>query len=214
MGYGTPIVAWTTLGYPLHKGCTPTLVYFKTQEEIMDERVAIFIDGGNLYHCLKKDFKRIKLDFPKFVQKIIGDRKLFRVYYYAALPKQHDDPEKYSTQQRFLDALDHVPYFDVHIGKLLIHNGIKKELGLDVQLAVDMLEMAYANSYDTAILVSGDGDMASAVSAVKRLGKHVENVSTPSSSSDHLRKICDRVLILDEDYLGDCWEEGIDRPVN
>ncbi|MCK6539692.1 MAG: NYN domain-containing protein [Anaerolineales bacterium] len=178
----------------------------------MEERVAIFIDGGNLYHCLKKDFLRTKLNFEKFTRKIVGDRRLFRVYYYAALPKQKDDPEKYVAQQRFLDALDHVPYFDVHIGKLIVHDGVKKELGLDVQLAVDMLEMAYTDAYDTAILVSGDGDMASAVSAVKRLGKHVENVTTPSTSSDHLRKICDRVLILDNDFLNDCWEEVGEKP--
>jgi uncharacterized LabA/DUF88 family protein len=69
-----------------------------------------------------------------------------------------------------------------------------------------MLEMAYADSYDVAILVSGDGDMASAVNAVKRQGKHVEDISTPSNSSDHLRKICDRVLILDSIFLEDCWE--------
>ncbi len=182
-------------------------------EDKMEERVAIFIDGGNLYHSIKKDFERNKLNFEKFTRKLAGDRKLFRVYYYAALPKQQDDPEKYSLQQRFLDSLDHIPYFDVHIGKLMVHNGIKKEVGLDVKLAVDMVEMAYTNSYDTAILVSGDGDMASAVNAVKRLGKHVENVSAPSNLSSHLRKICDCVRILDNDFLSDCWKsDQEDKP--
>jgi uncharacterized LabA/DUF88 family protein len=91
----------------------------------MQERVAIFIDGGNLYHGLKKDFLRTKLDFEKFVRKVLGGRRLFRVYYYTALPKQHEDQTKYIAQQRFLDALDHVPYFDVHIGKLIEFNGVQ-----------------------------------------------------------------------------------------
>ena len=179
----------------------------------MEERVAIFIDGGNLYHALKKDFVGSKLNFEKFAQKLVAPRKLSRVYYYAALPKQKDDPESYGMQQRFLDSLDHIPYFDVHIGKLVLHNGVPKELGLDVKLAVDMLEMAYANSYDTAVLVSGDGDMASVVEAVKRQGKHVENVSTPGNLSAHLRKICDRVLVLDNDFLCDCWESNHTKPI-
>jgi uncharacterized LabA/DUF88 family protein len=179
----------------------------------MDERVAIFIDGGNLYHSLKKDFVRSKLNFEKFAQKLVASRKLSRVYYYAALPKQEDDPEAYSTQQRFLDSLDHIPYFDVNISKLIVHNGVRKELGLDVKLAVDMLEMAYADSYDTAILVSGDGDMASVVEAVKRHGKHVENVSAPNNLSAHLRKICDRVLVLDSNFLDDCWESDNNKPI-
>ncbi len=174
----------------------------------MKERVAIFIDGGNLYHSIKKDFNGNKLNFESFVRKLAGDRRLFRVYYYAALPRQQDDPENYRIQQRFLDSLDYKPYFDVHIGKLIIQNGTKKELGLDVKLAVDMLEMAYTDSYDTAMLVSGDGDMTSAVEAVKRRGKHVESVCARYHLSPHLRKICDRVVVLDEEFLHDCWESN------
>ena len=175
----------------------------------MSERVAIFIDGGNFYHSIRDDFNNNKkLDFEKFTHKLAAGRPLLRVYYYNVLPKQEDDPAKYGKQQRFLDSLDHTPYFDVHIGRLVKHGDIRKEEGVDVTLSVDMLEMAFVNAYDTAILVSGDGDFAYAVSAVKRLGKHVENIATPHNLSYHLRKLCDHVLILDEDFLADCWKSN------
>ena len=48
------------------------------------------------------------------------------------------------------------------------------EKGCDVNLAVDMMSMAYKNLYDVAILVSADGDFASACQCVKDLGKHIE----------------------------------------
>lgn len=173
----------------------------------MDERVAIFIDGGNFYHALREDFARTKLSFEKFTQKIVAGRNLLRVYYYNVLPKQQDDPEKYSTQQAFMDSLDHLPYFDVFRGKLKkSKNGEPQEEGIDVAIAVDMLEMAFVNAYDTAIIVSGDSDLWHAVEVVKRLGKHIEIVATPTNLSRLLHQLCDKVLILDENFLADCWE--------
>ncbi len=64
-------------------------------------------------------------------------------------------------------------------------------------LATDMLSMAYMNNYDTAVLVSGDSDFSYTVEEVQRIGKRVENVSFKKTSSYHLRKVCDRFILLD-----------------
>ena len=53
-----------------------------------EERVAIFIDGSNLYHCLKTQFGNPKIDMGKFVQKLCAGRKLMRTYYYSAAVRQ------------------------------------------------------------------------------------------------------------------------------
>ncbi len=53
------------------------------------------------------------------------------------------------------------------------------EKGVDMRVGVDMLSGAAKDMYDTAVLVSGDGDLTEAVIAVKELAKHVEVASFP-----------------------------------
>jgi len=174
----------------------------------MGEKVAIFIDGANLFHGLKNDFNRIDLDFEKPALKLLNGRDLTRVYYYTALPDQKRDPESYKKQQAFLNALQRKPYFSVVLGRLESRpGGYYVEKGVDISLAIDLLDLAYHNTYDTAILVTGDGDFSRAVQIVQRMGKHVENASTKSCRSYHLQNTCDRTIILDANFLVDCWRK-------
>ena len=57
--------------------------------------------------------------------------------------------------------------------------------------------MALVGSYDTAVLVSGDGDLAYAVDAVSYRGVRVEVVSLRSMTSDSLINVADRYIDLD-----------------
>ena len=65
------------------------------------------------------------------------------------------------------------------------------EKGVDVALAVDMVTFAAKNQYDTAILVSGAGDFAPAVQAVKDFGRHVEIAYVPDAISHQLLETAD-----------------------
>jgi len=67
-----------------------------------------------------------------------------------------------------------------------------------VTLAVDMMSMAYKNLYDVAILVSSDGDFASACQCIKDLGKHVENAYFEKGNSWHLLNTCDNRILIDK----------------
>lgn len=78
------------------------------------------------------------------------------------------------------------------------------EKGVDIDLATDMLRLAYNNAYDTAIIVTGDGDFVSAVKGVKDMGKHVENANFKEGKGYHLRTACDKFIPLDKDYLKPC----------
>lgn len=170
-----------------------------------DERAAVLIDGANLYHALRETFNKLNLDFNILVDKLVAGRKLVRTYYYTTLPDQKANPKRYAKQQRFLDALREKPYFNVTLGRLVRRGDTYIEKGVDVAIAVDMLQMAFNDAYDTAILISGDSDLARAIEVIKRQGKHVENATTQGASSRHLRQICDKVIILDQDYLSNCW---------
>lgn len=174
----------------------------------MTERIAIFIDGANLLHGLGQDFSRIDVDFEALTSKLINGRALTRVYYYTALPDQRLNPDRYTKQQKFLNAIQKKPYFSVVLGRLEPRpGGIYVEKGVDVAMAIDLLDLAYHNTYDCAILMTGDGDFSNAVKIVQRMGKHVENASPKSCLSHNLQQTCDKTIVLDDAYLNGCWRK-------
>lgn len=169
------------------------------------ERVAVFIDGSNFYHgCANVLPAGIRVDLGQFAAKLVGKRQLIRVYFYTAVVRREDGEERYQNQQRFLERLRHLWYFHVKLGRLMPRQGTVVERGVDVNIAVDMLKYAFSNAYDTAILVSGDGDFATAVDAVKDLGKHVENAYFESGRSQELQTACDAFVRLDVEYMREC----------
>ena len=170
----------------------------------MTERVAVFIDGNNLYYALKNDLKRTELDFARFVDKIVDERSLVRVYYYNVSARKEDGEQRWKSQQAFFNYIRELPYFELKLGRLAGPPGKTREKGVDIMMAVDMLMKAQRNNYDTAILVSGDGDLAYVVNAVKDYGKHVENVITQRSQSRELRYSCDIHTFLTSEYIEDC----------
>ncbi|MFX5081087.1 NYN domain-containing protein, partial [Acinetobacter baumannii] len=88
-------------------------------------------------------------------------RKLLRAYYYNA-PLPPEDPAA-KAHQSFLNYLKRVPYVAVRLGRLERRADGFVEKGVDIQIAVDMLRLAFVNAYDIAVLVSGDGDFAEVV---------------------------------------------------
>jgi uncharacterized LabA/DUF88 family protein len=171
----------------------------------MGDRVAIFIDGSNLYHALRSNFKRHDLNFAKFAEKLCGERKLFRIYYYNVLQDPAQYPEGYREQQEFLDALRHMPYLEVRLGKTKLAQGTVVEKGIDIMLATDMLYLAWTGVYDVAILVSGDGDFAYAVQQLKNLGKHVEVAYFVNNVSRELLEVADQRHLLDRAFFKGLW---------
>lgn len=173
--------------------------------EGMEERVAIFIDGSNLYHGLEGNFKRHDLNFTEFIGKLCGPRRLFRAYYYNVLQDPTQRPEVYREQQEFLDILRKTPYLEVRLGGTKLAQGIPVEKGIDVMLATDLLYFAWNDFYDVAILVSGDADFAYALQAVKNQGKHVEVAYFESGTSKDLLAVADNRHLLDRSFFKGLW---------
>ena len=168
-------------------------------------RVAIFIDGSNLYHALRSNFGRYNLNFADFTNKLCGSRRLFRTYYYNVLQDPSQRPDVYREQQEFLDILRKTPYLEVRLGGTKMAQGIPVEKGIDIMLATDLLYFAWNNFYDVAVLVSGDSDFAYALQAVKNMGKHVEVAYFESGISKDLLNVADNRHLLDRGFFRGLW---------
>ena len=171
----------------------------------MEDRVAIFIDGSNLYHSLRSNFRRYDLNFAEFASKLSGPRRLFRTYYYNVLQDPIQRPDGYREQQEFLDILRKTPYLEIRLGSTKVAQGIPVEKGIDIMLATDLLYFAWNDFYDVAVLVSGDSDFAYALQAVKNMGKHVEVAYFESGVSKDLLSIADNRHLLNRSFFIDLW---------
>ena len=166
----------------------------------INERVAIFIDAGNMFHA--SNYLKVKIDYKKLINLLKRDRWLLRAYFYTGIPRQdmiqerEDLFQQWKKQEGFLNELQ-------KLGIKVKTMPLKKtpegyiEKGVDVLLATDMVSLAFRDAYDTAILVSGDSDYVPVVEEIQELGKRVENASFKRTSSYELRKVCDSFLLLD-----------------
>ena len=176
-----------------------------------EKRVAVFIDGNNFYYGLRKLYGKNKslknFDFEKFSQFLAGKETVVGIYYYNALLDREHNPDKYDSQKEFFEELKKIPNFNLVLCKLLKRNieGTNKVYYIikedDISMAVDMVENAYDNNYDVAVLVSGDGDFVPAVRSVKKKTKLVKNVYFKNSSSRNLKNFCDDSLELTKENL-------------
>ena len=101
------------------------------------------------------------------------------------------DPERYRAWQSFISKIRQSAYVRVILGRLEPRGGSYVEKGVDTQIVVQMLLHAVRDNYDTAVLVSGDGDFACALEAVGELGKNVENAYFASGRSLQLQNVSD-----------------------
>ncbi|WP_293444758.1 NYN domain-containing protein [Persephonella sp.] len=162
-----------------------------------NERVVIFIDGGNMFHATNA--LKIKINYKKLVEILRKDRWLLRAYFYTGIPSgdlPKDVREQLRKQMGFLKELQ-------NLGIKVKTMPLKKtpegyiEKGIDILIATDMISLAFKNAYDTVVLVSGDSDFVPVVEKIQELGKRVENASFKKTSSYELRRVCDEFILLD-----------------
>lgn len=179
-------------------------------------RVAIFIDGANFYYGLKSIYENSKklsnFNFKKFGEVLTGKRKLIKIFYYNAPLDFSKDPEKYARQQRFFERVKHTEKTELILSRLQKRKikGTDRYYyvvkGDDIHIAVNMVEGAYENAFDAAVLVSGDGDFIPAVNTLQKKGKSVENVYFRKSLSWHLKQKCDKSFELTKEILDKCFD--------
>jgi uncharacterized LabA/DUF88 family protein len=149
------------------------------------DRLAIFIDGSNLFYAALQ--LQLEIDYVKLLNRLTEGRRLLRAYFYTGLDRTND------KQQGFLLWMRRNGYRVITKDLVLLPDGSKRA-NLDVEIAVDM--MTLAQHCDTLILLSGDGDLSYAVNAISYRGVKVELVSLRSMTSDHLINVADRFTDL------------------
>ncbi len=165
----------------------------------MSEKVAVFIDGSNLYNGMRDNLANTRVNLQVLIRQLLGKRQLYRAYYYNAPLTDDYENDLREGQSRFFESLRRIPYVTVRLGRLhRRHDGTLVEKGIDVAIAVESLSLAYENAYDTAVIVSGDGDYVELVEALKRKGKHVECCMFKNQSAGVLLEYVDVFHPLDE----------------
>lgn len=182
-----------------------------------DERLALFIDGSNLYAAAKA--LGFDIDYKLLRQEFMRRGKLLRAFYYTALLEN----DEYSPIRPLVDWLHYNGFTMVTKAakEYVDSQGRRKVKGnMDIELTVDALELA--PFVDHVVLFSGDGDFRPLIEALQRKGKRVSVVSTirsqPPMISDDLRRQADNFIELDElrDVIGrpprEPRAEDVDEP--
>ena len=162
-----------------------------------DERMALFIDGANLYSAARS--LGFDIDYKRLLDLFAGKGRLIRAFYYTALLED----QEYSPIRPLVDWLDYNGYTLVTkpAKEFTDSAGRRKVKGnMDIELAVDMMEMV--DRVDHVVLFSGDGDFRSLIEAVQRKGVRASIVSSirtqPPMIADELRRQADQFIELDQ----------------
>ena len=162
-----------------------------------NERTALFIDGSNLYSASRS--LGFEIDYRNLLNFFRSKTTVVRAYYYSALL----ETEEYSPLKPLTDWLAYNGYTLVTKAAREFTDpaGRRRVKGnMDVELAVDMLELA--PRLDHAVLFSGDNDFRRLIEAVQRLGVRVSVVSSvrtnPTMVGDDLRRQADHFIELAE----------------
>ena len=157
------------------------------------DRIALFIDGANLYATAKA--LAFDIDYKRLLNEFQSRGRLVRAFYYTALIED----QEYSSIRPLIDWLDYNGYRVVTkpTKEFVDSTGRRKVKGnMDIELAIDALELA--PFIDHAVIFSGDGDFRSLVEALQRRGVRVSVVSTitsqPPMVADELRRQCDEFV--------------------
>ena len=180
-------------------------------------RVMVYVDGFNLYYGLKsKGWRRFYWLNPVSLSERLlrTDQHLVGVRYFTARISGRQK-EKRRRQARFLEAIATLPALTIHYGHFLQKTRtcaicgskwvVYEEKMSDVNLAVSLLGDAQDDRFDTALVVSADGDLAGPVVEVleRYPNKRVVVDFPPNRRSEKLRSIASAAFTVGRKYLKD-----------
>jgi len=192
-------------------------------------RTYIYIDGFNFYYGAVKDTSYKWLNFKKLFESLLAPvHQILSIKYFTAIVTGKIDPDQPIRQKTFIRALKKfIPEISVYYGEFLSHNVFKplaypidqntfgkkikfvnviktEEKGSDVNLAVHLLNDAWLDHYDCAVVVSNDSDLAESLRLVKEQHKKKIGLITPGKThpSRELLKYADFTKRIRKGVLG------------
>jgi len=166
------------------------------------ERIAIFIDGANMFYAQRKMGWHI--DYKKVYDFYAKQAQVYNAFYYTSVTNPPDP-----GMEGFLRALTGMGYTvrrktikeitDQETGQVI------RKANLDIEIVIDMLTTA--DLYDRAALISGDGDFERAVEYLRGRGKRIEGLGVRAMAAYDLVNAMDQYLYL-EDYREEMEKTG------
>ena len=169
----------------------------------------IFIDGGYLREGFKRIYGHDEINFPglfvilkNLAVEEMRHPEVIRAYYYDAIIDPEEDLNEFKKQKEYFSEIEQHAVFEVKLARLKGTQKGKKQKGVDVKLAVDMITKAFMNHYDIAIFLAGDDDFLDLVKAVKDLtDKRIYGAFYPDQISKELWENLDKRLELTKTLL-------------
>ena len=174
-------------------------------------RVIAYIDGFNFYFGLKsKHWRRYYwLDMQRLAKNLLQpDQQLAGTKYFTSLLRPNHDADKAKRQGIYLDTLQTLAGLRIVYGHYLTKRERcykcqaewvrPEEKMTDVNIAVELLADAFADNYDTALLMSGDSDLSAPIEKIRNLfpEKRVVVAFPPARESFHLKKLADAYFVI------------------
>jgi uncharacterized LabA/DUF88 family protein len=153
-----------------------------------NQRVGIFIDTQNLYHCAKNIYGA-KVNFDQVVKDGLAGRSLTRAVAYVITTEAGDE-------KNFFEALEKMG-IETKTKNLQIFAGGSKKADWDVGMAVDAVKLA--EKVDVLVLLTGDGDFVPLVEYLHGRGVIVEVAAFAESTNAQLKAIADRFFDISTD---------------
>lgn len=159
----------------------------------------VYIDGFNFYYGSLKNTNYKWLDLELLFQTVLNKQnKITKIKYFTAnVQSTSSNPNVHVRQQTYLSAIQaHCPLVEIYYGHYLRHRKVmenvnppparvtvwnNEEKGSDVNLALHVLNDAWLNSYDCAVIVSNDSDLAESLHFVKSQHKKTIGLITPGA---------------------------------
>jgi uncharacterized LabA/DUF88 family protein len=187
-------------------------------------RTAIYVDGFNLYYWLKTTSYRwidLKALAVRAITRPDLEHEVVAVKYFTApVSDTYDDPNKALRQDTYIRALRAaIPELTVFKGEFrrntedlprvtrnagvggLVSVWVTEEKGSDVNLAVELVNDAWLNIYDVAVVISNDSDLERAVYIAKKKGHTIINLVRGDAAFISLKRCASVAKMLSVDDL-------------
>jgi len=147
-------------------------------------RTIVFVDGQNLYHLARvawisttsnpsPPYAWPSYDVEKLANSLVSrvpGRTLSQVRFYTGVPDPTVGPTQQFWHGFWSNKLRYLRSKGVYVYRGRVNPG-GQEKGVDVSLALDLVNLAYEQQYEVAIIVSQDWDFGPAVRLAKRIAR-------------------------------------------
>lgn len=174
---------------------------------MLGKRTMIFVDAQNLYYGARQHGEdrgeEYRVDAIKLQEELTEGRDCIRGYWFDAYHTQ-DQIERAAENGK--DLSDKTGFF-----RFLRQNGYRVDAkplrerdggfvtkGDDIGLATELIAQGFNDSYEVAVVVTGDADFERPIRYVQDQGKTVEVAIFESQISSDLKTVADKYRPLDD----------------